>query len=58
MIVRLTRKGRTHFSELAEAHENWVSEILRSLDAPEAEKLITQLGAIGRRLDGLKATEE
>jgi DNA-binding MarR family transcriptional regulator len=58
MIVRLTRKGRTHFSELAEAHERWVNELLRSVDAPEAERLITQLGDIGRRLDGLKAAGE
>ena len=58
MIVRLTRKGRTHFSELAEAHEGWVSGMLRSVDTLEAEKLIAHLGAIGRRLDGLRATEE
>jgi DNA-binding MarR family transcriptional regulator len=58
MIVRLTKKGRTHFCELAEAHEGWVSELLRSVDAPEAEKLIAQLGAIGSRLDRLKAAEE
>jgi DNA-binding MarR family transcriptional regulator len=58
MIVRLTKKGRTHFSELAEAHEGWVNELLRSVDAPEAEKLIAQLGTIGNRLDRLKAAEE
>jgi DNA-binding MarR family transcriptional regulator len=58
MIVRLTKKGRTHFLDLAEAHESWVNELLRSVDAPEAEELIAQLGAIGRRLDGLKAAEE
>ena len=40
------------------AHEGWVSELLRSVDAPEAEKLIAQLGAIGSRLDRLKAAEE
>jgi DNA-binding MarR family transcriptional regulator len=58
MIVRLTKKGRTHFSELAEAHEGWVNELLRSVDAPEAEKLVAQLGNIGRRLDSLKTAEE
>ena len=58
MIVQLTKKGRAHFSELAEAHESWVNELLRSVDASEAEKLIGQLGAIGSRLDRLKAAEE
>jgi len=58
MIVRLTKRGRTHFSGLAKVHEGWVSELLRSVDAPEAEKLIAQLGNIGSRLDRLKAAEE
>ena len=58
MIVRLTKKGRTHFSELAEAHEGLVSELLRSVDANDGEKLIAQLGNIGSRLDRLKASEE
>jgi DNA-binding MarR family transcriptional regulator len=58
MIVRLTKKGRTHFSELAKVHEGWVSELLRSVDANEAEKLSAQLANIGSRLDRLKATEE
>ena len=58
MIVRLTKKGRAHFSDLAEAHEGWVSELLRSVDVPDAETLIAQLAAIGRQLDGLKAAKE
>jgi DNA-binding MarR family transcriptional regulator len=58
MIVRLTRKGRAHFSELAEAHETWVNEMLGSVDAPAAEELIAQLGDIGRRLDQLRAAKE
>lgn len=58
MIVRLTKKGRAHFLELAEAHEGWVSELLRSVEVPEAEQLIAQLAAIGRQLDGLQAAKE
>jgi DNA-binding MarR family transcriptional regulator len=58
MVVRLTKKGRTHFSELAEAHEGWVSELLQSVDAQEAGQLIAQLGSIGTRLDRPKAAEE
>jgi DNA-binding MarR family transcriptional regulator len=58
MIVRLTKKGRAHFSELAEAHERWVNEMLRSVGTPEAESLISQLGSIGNRLDQLKTAAE
>ncbi|MGH6891428.1 MAG: MarR family winged helix-turn-helix transcriptional regulator [Dongiaceae bacterium] len=58
MIVRLTAKGRTHFSELAKGHEGWVNELLGSVDASEAETLIAQLGDIGRRLDQLKAVDK
>jgi len=58
MIVRLTKKGRAHFAALAEAHEGWVNEILGPVDVPEAEKLIAQLGSLGRRLDQLKAARE
>ena len=58
MIVRLTKKGRTHFSGLAKVHEGWVSELLQSVDAHAAEKLIAQLGNIGSRLDRQKAAEE
>ncbi|MGH6893085.1 MAG: MarR family winged helix-turn-helix transcriptional regulator [Dongiaceae bacterium] len=58
MIVRLTAKGRTHFSELAKVHEGWVNELLGSVAASEAETLIAQLGAIGTRLDQLKAGDK
>jgi len=55
MIVRLTAKGRAHFLELAKGHEDWVNELLGSVDAGAAEALIAQLGDIGKRLDQKKA---
>src|SRR5215468_11814488 len=58
MIVRLTKRGRAHFSALADAHEGWVSELLRSIDAAEAEALIVQLGSIGNRLDRFNTAAE
>jgi DNA-binding MarR family transcriptional regulator len=58
MIVRLTAKGRAHFSELAKGHEDWVNELLESVDADVAETLIAQLGDIGKRLDQLKAVDK
>jgi DNA-binding MarR family transcriptional regulator len=47
MTVRLTAKGRTHFADLAKAHEGWVDELLQAIDAGEAENLIAMLGRIG-----------
>lgn len=58
MIVRLTAKGRAHFSDLAKGHEDWVNELLGSVDADVAETLIAQLGDIGKRLDQLKAADK
>ena len=55
MIVRLTAKGRAHFSELAKAHEDWVNDLLKSVDVDAADALIVQLGDIGRHLDGTRA---
>jgi len=57
MLVRLTESGRTHFSALATAHEGWVSELLGGIDAPEAAKLATLLGTIGKRLDQMKGSQ-
>lgn len=51
MIVRLTEKGREHFSVLACAHEGWVNELLGSLDAADADELRTLLSRIGARAD-------
>ena len=47
MIVRLTEKGRDHFSVLARAHEGWVNELLGSLDAADADELRGLLSRIG-----------
>jgi DNA-binding MarR family transcriptional regulator len=47
MIVRLTEKGREHFSVLARAHEGWVNELLGSLEAADADELRGLLARIG-----------
>jgi len=51
MIVRLTEKGRDHFSVLARAHEGWVNDLLGSLDAADADELRTLLSRIGAGAD-------
>lgn len=45
-VVRLTRKGREHFAELAALHEGWVDDLLGVLDPEEtrlANDLLTRL---------------
>jgi len=46
MLVRLTRKGRDYFSGLAEAHESWLDELLRDVDAARAADLIALLDGV------------
>ena len=54
MIVRLTARGRSHFTKLATAHEGWVNDLLLSIDAGAAGELTAQLGNIGQRLQDEK----
>ncbi len=47
-VVRLTRKGREHFAELAALHEGWVDELFGVLDPEEtrrANDLLNKLDA-------------
>ncbi len=47
-FVRLTAEGRTFFAEMAEAHEDWVGEILAAVSPADTETLITLLGQVPR----------
>ncbi len=38
-IVRLTQTGRSRFSEMAAAHEQWISELLGEIGEAEAARL-------------------
>jgi len=58
MIVRLTEKGREHFSVLARAHEGWVNELLGSLDAADADELRVLLSRIGAGAEGERMAGE
>lgn len=42
-FVRLTNKGRTVFSKMATAHENWIDELLGGLSVRDAEQLSAKL---------------
>ena len=58
-VVRLTRKGREHFAELAALHEGWVDDLLGVLDPEEtrlANDLLTRLDdALEKRRAGKPA---
>ena len=42
-IVRLTRKGRDLFEEMAAGHESWIDELLGGMTPEEADELSTRL---------------
>jgi DNA-binding MarR family transcriptional regulator len=52
MLVRLTRKGRDLFNEMAEAHQTWVSELLGGLTPEEAGHLMSLLDKAARSSGG------
>lgn len=37
MKVRLTKKGRENFAEMAEVHQGWISELLDGINAEDAD---------------------
>lgn len=45
-FVRLTHKGRCHFTRMAEAHEGWVNSILAGFERAPSEKLIGTLNTL------------
>ena len=51
MRVRLTASGRVYFAEMADVHEGWISELMESIDAADANQLIELLSAVETGLD-------
>jgi DNA-binding MarR family transcriptional regulator len=50
-LARLTPAGQTAFAELAQAHEAWLDELLKELDAADANVLHILLGKTEREID-------
>ncbi|MGE8320448.1 MAG: MarR family winged helix-turn-helix transcriptional regulator [Comamonas sp.] len=50
MIVRITDAGRTQFTAMAEAHEQWLEQLFAPLGAAQAQSLYEQLGELRRSL--------
>ncbi|HWT12980.1 MAG TPA: MarR family winged helix-turn-helix transcriptional regulator [Allosphingosinicella sp.] len=45
-IVRLTPAGRTEFARLAQAHSDWIDQIVGGLDFTSRERLYVALGVL------------
>ena len=59
MIVRMTRDGKKHFSTMAQAHEQWLDQLLAPLGTQAARDLYDQLGKLRQTLaqtDGLASS--
>lgn len=59
MIVRMTRDGKRHFSTMAQAHEQWLDQLLAPLGTQAARDLYDQLGKLRQTLtqtDGLASS--
>lgn len=46
MIVRMTRAGKKQFSSMADAHEQWLTQLLEPLGAKDSRGLYEQLGKL------------
>lgn len=57
-LVRLTPTGRTHFAELARAHEDWVDDLLDGVDAQSAQLMLDHLDHITEKLENEEASHE
>jgi DNA-binding MarR family transcriptional regulator len=49
-IVRVTPKGAARFATVAEAHEQWVDQLLSDFDAEEMEMLIGHFDGLAERI--------
>ena len=45
-VIRMTRKGRTAFKAMAEAHGGWVGDMFADLDASDIDALMALLGKL------------
>jgi DNA-binding MarR family transcriptional regulator len=57
IVVRLTPKGTSQFSQIAKVHEGWVDELLSDFDSAESEVVIQHLDGLATRIrnGGLRA---
>ena len=51
-IVRLTKKGRDRFEEMAAAHESWIDELLGGMTQEKADELSSRLSLFQSEWEG------
>jgi len=51
MVVQLTKAGKARFSEMAQTHESWISEMLGAVSVDEAETLCTAFDTLNNSLN-------
>lgn len=56
VVVRLTARGHVHFTEMARAHEAWVSELLSALSTSDRTALAAHLGTLKQQVSHLEDT--
>lgn len=56
--VRMTERGRSVFSEMAEAHGDWISEMLGELSESDQEHLWNRLGELKKSVRGALADQK
>jgi DNA-binding MarR family transcriptional regulator len=45
-LVKLTAKGKRHFSKMAKSHESWIIDLFSSMSHDEQESLMDMLGSL------------
>jgi DNA-binding MarR family transcriptional regulator len=56
--VRMTKRGRAVFAEMAEAHGDWIAEMLGGLSENDRERLWNRLGGLKSSVRGAIAARE
>jgi DNA-binding MarR family transcriptional regulator len=54
IVVHLTPRGQQHFTEMAAAHEMWVSALLDGLPPADRNALATHLGTLKQQISTLE----
>jgi len=56
VVVRLTTRGQQHFTEMASAHEGWVTTLFAGLPATARKALAAHLGTLKQQVSTLEDT--
>jgi DNA-binding MarR family transcriptional regulator len=54
-MLRLTHAGRTQFAAQAQAHEDWIDQLLAEVSSDDAREMATRLAAFAKARDAREA---